>query len=192
MRDLLWLLPLVTVLACGPVGDDDDDASNDDDASDYDPSILPQGSDPARTPINATVDSIIDGDTMEITRPGSPNERVRFLAIDTPELNTTEPWGPECWADDARDRTRELLPSGTPVWLTFDGEIRDDFGRLLSYIFVGAAPDPEGFEQSINWQLVREGHARTFFFPNNQTFRDTLEAAERAAQDEDLGLWSCN
>jgi endonuclease YncB( thermonuclease family) len=116
---------------------------------------------------------------------------VRVLAIDSTELNSDEPWGPDCWALEAKARAEELLPEGTDVWLTFDGEVEDVYRRLLAYVWVGRAPHDVAFEDSFNWTMVREGQAYTFFFDNNRTWEDTLRSAEQDARNEGLGVWSC-
>ncbi len=186
---------LLALLAAGLIGCPTEAPAEDDDDSvqEWDATGLPEGSDPARAPLNGTVNFVIDGDTFDIEfAHGGGSGRVRVLAINTPEMNSDEPWGPDCWAQEATDRAGELLAEGTDVWLTFDGEVEDTYGRLLSYVFVGRAPGEVPFEDSFNWAMVREGHARTFFFDNNRTFEDTLRSAEQLAAGEDLGVWRCN
>ena len=187
-------LRLLLALAAGLIGCPAEGPSDDDDVvEDWDSSALPETPDPARSPLNGTVNYVIDGDTFDIEfAHGGGSGRVRVLAIDTPEMNADEPWGPDCWAPEAKARAQELLPAGTDLWLTFDGRVEDDYGRLLAYVFVGRAPSDVSFEDSFNYEMVREGHARTFFFDNNRTFEDVLRAAEQQAASEDLGVWSCN
>jgi len=195
MRSWL-LLPLLLVAACGvrpnSSSGDDDDAADDDDATEpYDASLLPQGNNPSRPPMRVWISFVIDGDTAEVITEDGFAERVRFLSVDTPEINANEPWPADCWAYEARTFTRELLPEDQPLWLTFDGEERDDFDRLLAYLFIGSRPEAD-FEQSVNYQLIRGGWASTFFFPNNQTFREELEYAEFLAQEDGVGVWDCD
>ncbi len=189
---LRWL-PVLLLSACGgPTPDDDDVAADDDDAGDaWDPADLPMGDDAVREPLRVWVDYVVDGDTAQVITPDGLGERVRFLAVDTPELNSGEPYPAECWAYEAREFAQDLLPADQVLWLTFDGEERDAFGRLLAYLFLGDEPIAE-FERSVNHQLVRGGHASTLFFPNNQTFREQLEYAEYLAWSEDLGMWGCD
>lgn len=89
----------------------------------------------------------IDGDTL---RCGS--ERVRIVAIDTPELNGRCPYE-RTRAVLARERLRELLASGRVV-LERDGRDRDRFGRLLRRVRVNG--------RDVGDQLVSEGLARVW------------------------------
>jgi len=82
---------------------------------------------------NATVARVVDGDTIDVTVNGT-EERVRLIGIDTPE--TVKPNTPvQCYGPEASEHTKELLPPGTPVYLERDLVARDDYGRLLSYVF---------------------------------------------------------
>jgi len=175
MRHLLLGLLILSISACGPrlgSGDDDDDGP-------FDPAALPQGADAPRAPSLATVLFLYDGDTAEVRDADGFEESVRFLNIDTPEVG-------ECWSSNATAASEELLPEGQAVWLTWDGELRDGFGRLLCHLFVGERPTVDDW---VNLALVREGHAREFVFDQNDTYRDEFEAAEQEAQDANLGQW---
>jgi len=192
LRRLLPLLPCLLLVACPTSAVDDDDTApiDDVDAASYDPSELASGADPASPPRWGEVMRVIDGDTFELVIGGFA-ERVRVLSINTPEMNHGDPWGPACWAEEATDRAEELLPDGQVVWLTFDGQYTDDFGRLLAYVFVGDSPVETSIEGSFNHLMLREGHGWTLFFDNNRTFEQELLAAEEEAWQQDLGVWSC-
>ena len=186
-----WLLLSLLLFGCGPRtgADDDDAATDDDDASTFDPSGLPAGGNPAHEPITGLVEYVNDGDTFHVDTDGG--ESIRVLAINTPEMNYGDDWGPDCWAPQATARAEFLLPEGERVWLTFDGEYADDFDRLLAYVFIGEAPEGATIEDSFNYLMIAEGHAWTFFFDNNRTYEQPLRQAENAARAADLGVWSC-
>ena len=191
---LISLLGLALLVACPDprrVRGDDDDAADDDDATDddddiddddtYDPSILPQGVNAPREPARAEIVSVYDGDTATMDLDDFGQQTVRFLNINTPELS-----GNECWSEEARDRTRELLPVGTVVWLTWDGELEDLYDRLLCHIFAGVHPTQADW---VNLQLVEEGHAEAYIFEENDTFEDYFYDAEWDAYQSGLGMW---
>jgi micrococcal nuclease len=187
---LLLAFGLVACPSTRTSGDDDDTTGE---PADWDSSGLPVADDPAREPLSGSVNFVLDGDTFDLEfSHGAGSDRVRVLAINTPETNADDPWGPECWAEEAKDRAQELLAPGTDVWLTFDGEVEDNYGRLLAYVYFGRAPTDIGFEDSFNYAMVREGHAYTYFFDNNRSFEDTLRSAEQQAMADDLGVWNCN
>ena len=92
---------------------------------------------------NATLEWVIDGDTIDVVMDDGREERVRLTGIDTPEIardaTDDRPARPgECFADQARDFVVALLPIGTPLRLERDIVGRDDFGRLLAYVYRSA------------------------------------------------------
>lgn len=124
---------------------------------------------------------VVDGDTVDITIDGT-EERVRLLGIDTPETKVPDTPA-ECFGPEAAARTAQLLPVGTRVRLERDIVGRDDYGRLLAYVY---RLDDETF---INESLVREGFARLLFIRPNFAYQDQMVDAARAAEQEGLGLW---
>ncbi|MCU1359597.1 MAG: putative nuclease, partial [Ilumatobacteraceae bacterium] len=131
---------------------------------------------------NATVIRVVDGDTVVVDIDGHA-ETLRLIGIDTPE--TVKPNSPvECYGPEASKYTKHLLPKGTPLRLERDVEARDDYGRLLVYIYMAA----DG--TFVNLQLVQQGYATLLTFPPNVAHVDEFIAAARAAQQSDLGLWA--
>jgi len=134
---------------------------------------------------NATVVRVVDGDTIDVTI-GGHKERVRLIGVDTPE--TVKPNTPvQCWGPQASTFTKHTLPPGTPVELVRDAEARDDYGRLLAYVYRGS----DGL--FVNLELARLGFARPLTIAPNVTFSAQFVAAATAAEAADLGLWAvCN
>jgi micrococcal nuclease len=131
---------------------------------------------------NAVVEDVVDGDTIDVRVEGR-DDRVRLIGIDTPE--TKRPDTPvECFGPEATDFVSRLLPAGTPVRLERDVVGRDDYGRLLAYVFVAA----DG--TFVNHEIVRRGYAEPLSIPPNVAYSDLFVDAARAAEADDLGLWS--
>ena len=131
---------------------------------------------------NATVESVIDGDTIEVAMDGGGSETVRLLGIDTPE--TVDPNRPEqCYGAEASGYLKGLLPAGTPVTLVLDAEVRDRYERLLAYVMRSRD------EMFVNLEMVASGHASSFSIEPNQSFRAMLSTAEAQAKATGLGLW---
>lgn len=137
----------------------------------------------AATPTDTgIVEGVVDGDTIDVTIDGA-DERIRLLGIDTPETKVPER-PPECFGPEAAARTTSLLPAGTVVRLERDIVARDDYGRLLAYVY--RARD----DLLINEALVREGYARPMWIAPNGALRDRLIDAAIAAEAADVGLWA--
>ena len=133
---------------------------------------------------NATVEYVVDGDTIDVLVDGT-EERVRLTGIDTPEQARRDTGAPaECFADEATAFTESLLPPGTLVRLERDVVGRDDYGRLLAYVY---RADDDVF---VNYEIVRQGYAQPLTIPPNVTFSDLMVEAARSAERDDTGLWS--
>jgi micrococcal nuclease len=131
---------------------------------------------------NAIIDFVIDGDTVDVIINGS-EERVRLIGIDTPETKKRN--SPiECFGPEATVFTQQLLPVGTPVYIERDVVNRDDFGRLLGYIYRAA----DGI--FVNYEIMRQGFAQPLSIPPNDTFAELFAGAARAAEADDAGLWA--
>ena len=102
---------------------------------------------------------------------------MRLIGIDTPELK-------KCFYQEAKDTTTALV-SGQEVELESDINDKDDYGRLLRYVYV------EG--EMVNEFLVTWGFAEAEdFFPEKRHYTRFL-SAQKEAQKQNRGLWGkCN
>jgi micrococcal nuclease len=141
-------------------------------------------SDPTMLEANAVVERVVDGDTVVVSIDGT-SEHMRLIGIDTPE--TVKPNSPvECFGPEASAFTKSLLPEGTAVRVVRDVEARDDYDRLLGYLY---RADDGLF---VNLEIIRRGYASLLTFPPNIAHVDEFRAAAEAARRADLGLWvSC-
>lgn len=130
---------------------------------------------PARCgPAEAVVARVVDGDTIELTT----GDRVRYLAVDTPEITGGEN---DCYGAEARDFNRQLV-EGRHVSLIYDVECEDAYGRLLAYV------ELDGRE--VNGLLVERGLACVLVVPPNaEDRREELEALEATARNGGIGMW---
>jgi micrococcal nuclease len=127
------------------------------------------------------VERVIDGDTIDLSI-GGREERVRMIGIDTPELHGTGGTA-ECMAGEALAFTASELPAGTEVRLERDVVGRDDYGRLLAYVY------RRGDDMLINELVIALGYAHPLTIAPNDTYRERFVAAAHAAEAADLGLW---
>lgn len=143
---------------------------------------------PGAVEANAVVERVVDGDTIDVMVDGR-EERVRLTGIDTPEI-AHDAFGDrpandaECFAAEATNFVESLIPAGTPVRLERDIVGRDDYGRVLAYVY---RADDGIF---VNYEIVRQGYAQPLTIPPNVTFADLMVEAARDAEADDTGLWS--
>ncbi len=131
---------------------------------------------------NASLVRVVDGDTVVVDI-GDQRETVRLLGIDTPE--TAKPNSPvECFGPEASAFTKHRLPVGTALRLVRDVEARDDYGRLLAYVYTAT----DGV--FVHLEIVRLRFATLLTFPPNIAHVDEFVAAAQTAQQANLGLWA--
>jgi len=121
---------------------------------------------------------VFDGDTIEI----EGGKRIRYIGIDTPEIKNDK-GAVECFAQQARDKNRELV-EGKMVTLLKDVSETDDYGRLLRYVFIE--------DIFVNEVLVKEGYAKSTPIAPDIAYRNQLFESQKTAQTRKRGLWiSC-
>lgn len=150
-----------------------------------DPTSLPAGPSACRAPLLARVTRAVDGDTTHVDGVSevTGDLAIRFIGVNAPEIAHGAGTVTECYGDEATAFTSQLV--GHLVWLTFDRDCLDAYGRTLAYVRYGPAES-----QSWERQMLRRGLARTLSISPNTTFRLTFEGDELAAQAERVGLWS--
>ena len=132
----------------------------------------------------ATVVEVIDGDTLVIDLAGGDggDEHVRLIGIDTPE--TVAPDRPdECFGAEASRHLADLAPPGTALRLERDVEARDQYDRLLAYVY--RVRD----DLFLNLAQVAGGFAEPLAYPPNVAHRADFERAAREARVAGAGLW---
>lgn len=122
----------------------------------------------------------VDGDTFAFYT--DKEYKLRLLMVDTPESvkkgMSVQPFGKE-----ASEFTKEQLAKGN-VSLVFDeGDVADNYGRLLAYVYVG--------ENSLQEELLKEGLGIVRYVnKGGDSFVDQLLTAQEVAQKEKIGVWS--
>ncbi len=152
----------------------------------------------AGTTREVEVERVVDGDTIKIRFPEAGDEEsdvvnLRILALDTEESRGGSGKPKTPWGAAAKEHATEFVPSGSTVTLEFPGtesleeclrRYRDNYGRLLVYVYVG--------EEDFQEHMIREGYSPYFtkygyaaFQVNHERYRE----AEREAQANGRGVW---
>jgi micrococcal nuclease len=127
-----------------------------------------------------TLAEVVDGDTIWVRMPDGSREKVRYIGIDAPEV-AHEDSSAEYLGDEATVHNTQLLKSG-PVRLETDVEERDEYGRLLAYVWSG--------EVFINERMVLDGYAWAHNYRPNLARQDQLWAAHDRARAAGVGVWA--
>ncbi|MHB8831031.1 MAG: thermonuclease family protein [Patescibacteria group bacterium] len=140
----------------------------------------------AKTPTNAAVVRVVDGDTIDVKLDAEPDKeyKVRLLGVNTPE--TVDPRRPvQCFGKQASDFTKHAL-SGKRIKLEADPQAdeRDKYNRLLRNVFLEDGTD-------FNALLVKEGYAQAYVsFPQNPARKVELRKLESEAKAAGAGMWA--
>jgi len=116
------------------------------------------------------VTEVIDGDTFK-TEQGNA---VRLLGINAPEIH--DPGG------DIAKHVLTHMVMGKNVRLERDATDKDDYGRLLRYVFVDG--------MFINAEMIRMGYAELRFYPPDTQYLEDIRKLEKMAIRNRQGLWA--
>lgn len=121
---------------------------------------------------------VVDGDTI-VVKYNDKEERLRLIGVDTPESVHPEK-GEQPFGKEASDYTKAQL-AGKTVEIEFDVEQRDQYGRLLAYVWLDG--------KLFNETLVKEGYAVLLTWPPNVKYVERFTAAQKEAREKGKGLW---
>ena len=127
---------------------------------------------------NVTYIDANDGDTARFLINGE-NVKCRFIAIDTPEITSDDPYSKE-----AREYTRERLDNASDIKLAIDekSDEYDKFDRLIVWVFVDG--------ELLQKELVKNGLAKVKYIYDDYKYVDELNKLQDYAKDNKLGIWS--
>ncbi|QQK80357.1 thermonuclease family protein [Salicibibacter cibi] len=135
--------------------------------------------------LQGTVVNIVDGDTFDVNIQGMGDERVRPIMVDAPEIcHQHDP--PECepepYGDEATEFATEVL-LGETVYLEQDESERDQYDRLLFYVYV---EEDRMFQE----MLLEEGLAEVAVFEPDVRYEEEFYEIQEEAQEDGKGMWS--
>ena len=142
------------------------------------PAPGPSGDPDSSLPGDADVVSVVsitDGDTVKVEFAQGTVEPVRLIGVNSPDAN-------ECWVNEAGRALASIVPPGSEIGITADVSDRDDFDRLLRYLWVGGL--------SVNEEMVRRGAAIARRYAPDTAMAERLEGAQLEAKEAELGLWA--
>ncbi len=143
--------------------------------------MLGAGGSPGRR--DTTVRRVIDGDTIQL----SDGRLVRYIGIDAPESRHREDgqWieDPEPFAVAATEANQAMVAAHA-VWLEYDVQRLDRYGRTLAYVYVG--------DRMVNEALVQDGFATVLTIPPNVRYAERFQAAAAEARRQGRGLWQAS
>ena len=131
------------------------------------------GRDESSEGVPASLDRVIDGDSLELMIDGEPVE-VRLLSINAPELYTLDD-AESCNGSAARDHLTGLIEAAGS--LRFIAGEEDRFGRQLGELLVDGQP--------VTAMMVEDGWALALWSGENPAQTEAMMAAAAA----EVGIW---
>jgi len=140
----------------------------------------------------ATVLKVVDGDTLKVQFQGK-EEKIRLIGIDCPESRVT----PKSQKDAQRIGedikkiiemgqrasafTESLVKEKDKVKVEFDVQKRDQYGRLLGYVYL-----PNG--KMLNEEILKAGYASLLTYPPNVKYQERFLKAYQEVMERKRGL----
>ncbi len=123
---------------------------------------------------NAVLQYVVDGDTIDVTVQ-EKEMRVRLIGIDTPEsVSRTQENTPQ--GESAAEYLRSRIRPGDPLYLEYDTQRFDPYGRTLAYVWL--APDADTGSQddfrayNLNAVIYQNTYCRLLTVPPNDKYAD--------------------
>ena len=124
------------------------------------------------------LEKCIDGDTISIKYKNNI-EKVRFLAIDAPEIDKEEPYSIE-----SKEFTCDILKNSKKIYIEFDtnSDNKDKYDRLLAWVWAD--------DKLVQTELVKNGYAKVAYLYDEYKYTSDLKEFESYAKDKKLNIWS--
>ncbi len=135
---------------------------------------------------------VVDGDTIDVELNGKET-RIRFIGIDTPESVNPDEGRNNEYGEEASAYTKMLLTGIENLYLEFDSQITDDYGRTLAYVWLTETnkntTEVIG-KYMVNGIIVKDGYAKAKDYPPNIRYSSSLSMLQDEAKKKADGLWA--
>ena len=144
-----------------------------------DTSILEDAQNSNKNRLQVELKRVVDGDTI-IVEYQNDKVRVRLIGVNTPESVAPDGYLAETGkenSDTGKDSYRflnALLQERAYVWLEFDADLEDDYGRALAYVWLSGDGEDIPTEM-INAILLKERYAEVMTVKPNTRYEEEFE-----------------
>ena len=130
--------------------------------------------------IEVKLDKCIDGDTASLII-NKNKEKVRFLAVDSPEIDTNE-----AYSNEAKEFTCNLLTNAKKIYIEYDdnSDKKDKYDRVLAWVWAD--------KKLVQSEIVKNGYAKVAYLYADYKYTKDLLEFENSAKVNKLNIWSGN
>ncbi len=121
------------------------------------------------------IKKVISGQTVEIVNSNNQGQKLRLLGIDAPDIKQ-QPWG-----ISAKNYLEQLV-TGQDLILEIEQSEKDQYNRLLGYIWLGNV--------LINEELIKAGYVLYSPYLLNSKYNQRFANAQDYARIMGLGVWN--
>lgn len=125
------------------------------------------------------LNTVIDGDTLDVTLQDGTTARIRLIGCNTPESVAHEEYlektGKENTDEgkEASNFTKDYLKKTKYLWLEYDAELHDPYERTLAYVYTDKNDTIFSSLQAI---LLSKGYAEPMFIEPNVKYKTELQS----------------
>ena len=129
------------------------------------------------------VERVVDGDTFVIKIDGK-DTKVRLIGVDAPESAAPADYGKENTKEGKiASAYLEKLINGRNVYLEYDLNYMDQYGRILAYVYMS---DQKTMVQET---LLSEGYVQVMTVQPNIKYAERFTELQKKARQEGKGFW---
>ena len=120
----------------------------------------------------------IDGDTISVII-NKEEKKVRFIAVDSPEIDKEEPYSIE-----AKEFTCNLVTQAKKLYLEYDknSDETDKYDRIIAWVWAD--------DILVQKELIKDGYARLAYLYSEYKYTSELNKFESVAKEEKKNIWS--
>lgn len=148
---------------------------------------------PATDLIPVTLNRVVDGDTITVLLSDGTEKKIRLLSINAEESVSNDTSKNNEYGQMASDFLKEYLSDTTEIWLQYDTNPQDQYGRELCYVWLSENVDVTSKKdienKMLNAILLKEGYVYTVIYEPNSTYKDIFYEIEDEARKSNDGLW---
>lgn len=142
----------------------------------------------------ATVERVVDGDTVYVVLEGEEQEtKVRLIGVNTPESVSSDESKNCEEGEQASEYTKTILSPGKVVYLEYDEERTDKYDRTLAYIWLQDGVETTSVENMrtymFNVKLLLDGQAEAMTVAPNNKYEKEFKVFEQEAKNNQTGFW---
>ena len=119
----------------------------------------------------------IDGDTITVII-NKEERKVRFLAVDAPEIDTNE-----AYSNEAKEFTCNILTNAKKIYLEYDknSDKEDKYERILAWVWAD--------DILVQKELIKDGYAKIAYLYADYKYTSELSKFESIAKENKTNIW---